>query len=344
MKENKNPSDIVLKLSVDCETYWDIYSLVEKGIFLNIIMGGRGIGKTEQCNGYNLEQYRDYGNQFIYLRRYKPECSNQKKLLDRWLDDVKFVGDKNGGGSYMWYGNTLGYLIPLSVASNYKSTNFEKVTTIIYDEAIIRPTGQLRYMPNEVECLLEFISTVFRHRTNGKVIILGNNLCFFNPYCEYFNVKVFNDYYIDKKRGILIQYSKDSPKLRQIEEKTPLFKLTMGTTYHDYHYNNAVLTDKKINTVKKYNNDKLHLRILLNEYTLNVYTRSTGKLLLESKRKRINDSFSLSIINNSECNFPNMSLFRQRWYDFICFRYYNDNVEFVDEDSYALLQELLNMF
>lgn len=345
-KENKKePYEIALKLTVDCDIYWDIYDVIEQGCYLNVCMGGRGIGKTEQCNGFDLEEYRDYGNQFIYLRRYKTELSGAGELLDKWLDNVKYLGDKNGGGSYHWYGNTLGFAIPLSVASNYKSGfDFTKVTTIVYDEAIIKVGGTQRYLKNEVECLLEFASTVFRHRSNCRIIVLGNNLQFFNPYCEYFKVKVFNKRYIDKERGLQILYSKDSPKLRAIEENTPLYKLTKGTAYHDYHYNNAVIASNNVPISKKNNNDKIQIRLLLNSYTLNIYSRGNSRIYVESKNKLYDDGISIEVLKNDEPNYYNIDIFKKQWYNFITARYYRDEIDYSSQDSYNLLQEFLILF
>ena len=344
-EDKKQPYEIELKLELNCEVYWDIISLVERNCFMNIAMGGRGIGKTEQCNGFNLMQYRDFGNQFIYLRRYKTELSGASQLLDKWLDGVRYIGDKNGGGTYHWYGNTLGYAIPLSVAPNYKSGyDFSKVTTIIYDEAIIKLGGSQRYLGKEVECLLEFCSTVFRHRKNVRVIVLGNNLQFFNPYCEYFKVKVFNNLYVDHEKSLQIIYSKDSAKLREIEEQTPLFALTIGTPYHEYHYNNAVMSDATADISKKNNNDKIWVRLILNSYTLNVYSRSNGRILVENKNKIYDDGISIEMLKDDNPNYFNIGIFKDRYYMFINARYYRHEIDYTSQDAYNLLQEFLILF
>lgn len=343
--DKKQPCEITTKLTLDCEVYWDVLSVVARKCFMNVCMGGRGIGKTEQCNGYNIEEFKNFGNQFIYLRRYKTELSGAGDLLNKWLDDVKYIGDKNGGGSYHWYGNVLGYAVPLSVAQNYKSGfDFSRVTTIIYDEAIIFQSGTQRYLANEVTALLEFASTVFRHRKNVKIIVLGNNLQFFNPFCEFFKVKVFNNLYVDHERSLQILYSKDSAKLRAIEENTPLYALTKGTSYHDYHYNNAVMSGSSVVISKKNNNDKIQMRLLLNSYTLNVYLRNTGRLFVECKNKIFNDGISISMLKDNEPNYFNVNIFRERWYKYFIARYYNEEIDYDSQDAYNLLQEFLVLF
>lgn len=342
-KDKKQPCELHLKLTLDCKTYWDIVKILSKGCFLNVCMGGRGIGKTTQGNIVGCMNFRDNGEEFIYLRRYKTECSAQEKLLDKIVDGTTFRGDKKGGGSYIWGGNTLGYIIPLSIAQQYKSMNFENVSMIIFDEAIIPLGANIHYLKDEVVALLEFASTVFRHRKNGKILVLGNNLNFFNPYCEYFNVKVFNGLYVDKERGLLVEYAKHSPALLKIEEDTPLFKLTKGTAYHEYHYNNEVLTGEKIEVVEKKPNDKLHVRFIFNSYTLNVYVRSNGKMLLESVRKVIEDDMTYIILNNNEPNYYNIEILRKSWFGLMKLRYYHYEIQYANQDAKMLMDYIVDM-
>lgn len=342
-KQKLQPAEMRLKLTLDCETYWDIIKILSKGCFLNVCMGGRGIGKTTQANILGCMDFRDKGEEFIYLRRYKTECSAQEKLLDNIADNINFKGDKKGGGSYIWGGNTLGYIIPLSIAQQYKSMNFSNVSLIIYDEAIIPTGSNIHYLKDEVVALLEFASTVFRHRKNGKILVLGNNLNFFNPYCEYFNVKVFNGLYVDKERGLLVEYAKHSAELLKIEEETPLFKLTKGTAYHDYHYNNDVMVANKVECVEKKPNDKLRARFVFNTYTLNVYVRADSKLLLESVRKVIEEDITYHILDNNEPNYYNIEILRKTWFNLLKYRYYHFEINYVNQDAYTLMEYIVDM-
>lgn len=347
-KINKQPCDLELKLTVDCETYFDVKSIdnmcTRYGIFLAVIMGARGIGKTENNLGDCLEDFKFHCDEFIYLRRYKSELAGAGDLLKKWVDGYKYIGDRNGGGSYYWEGHKLGYAVPLSVHGNYKSGfDFTKVTKIIFDEAILMPSSSQRYLTNEVEQLLEFISTVARHRKNIRVYILGNNLSFFNPYVVYFNVKVFKDKYMDVNRGLFIGFFKDSPKLRAIEENTPLFKLTKGTAYHDYHYNNVALAKSVVQFTNKTVNDKIYVRLIMNNYTLNIYTRS-GKMLCECVQKKFDDGLTIKMLDNGDCNWFNFDMFKQTYYKLIFYKYYNDEMLYCSQDAFSLLQELLDLF
>lgn len=344
-KEKIDISQMVIKKKINVELYWDFPRVLSYGAFLMVSMGGRGIGKTTQPKIWCLEHFKNTGFQFMYVRRYKSETVLLKDFLDDCVDGVKFVGDKNDGGSYNWNGYRLGYLVALSVAQNYKSKNFDNVDTIIFDEAIIKQSISQRYLKNEVELLFELISTVFRNRKGCRVIILGNNLDFFNPYCEYFKVKVFNKKYYDKERGLYIEYCDNSPALIEIEHETPLFKLTKGTAYNKYHYENEVLTNDMVENSPKRQTDKLIFRIILNDYTLNFYARDNQRMFIESKNKQIKDNFSIVIMENgNEINWYYFNYFKDKYQKYVLYMYYDKQCDFGDNNAQALMSMLIDCF
>lgn len=345
---NKRIKDDITEMEIlkvlDCKTYWDINNILSFQTFINIVMGGRGLGKTTQALIWALKRRKDKGEEFIYLRRYKPDTRKQKNLLENLVKDVKYIGIGDGSGYWSWKNNRLGYLIPLSTSNSYKSVDFSRVSTIIYDEAIILQTIATRYLDNEIFCLLEFMSTVFRHKISGiRIFILGNNLDFFNPYCRYFNITMFKNTYLDKERGILIRYEGVSKELRNIEEQTPLFKATKGTAYHDYHYDNKVIKDKRTNISKKKNNDKYIIGFILEDYCLNVYRRENNRFLLEISRT-FNKQGKIVLLQNNQANFYGCDIFKASYLKWAKYNYSNDMFDYCDEDSELLLLNIIDMF
>lgn len=344
-KEKVDISTMVVKKTIDTKLYWDIHKVLSYNSFMNISMGGRGIGKTTQAKIWCINHFKATGKQFVYLRRYKSETVLLKNFLDDCVDEIKFVGDKNDGGSYVWNGYVIGYLKALSIAQNYKSNNFDDVDTIIYDEAIIKQSISQRYLPNEVELLFEFMSTVFRNRMNNHVFVLGNNLDFFNPYCEYFKVKVFNKKFYDKNRELYIEYCDTQPALKEIEKTTALFKLTQGTAYSKYHYENEVLTNELIENSSKRPTDKLIFRIVLNDYTLNFYSRDNQRMLIESKNKIIKDDTTMIILENgNEINWYYFNYFKTKYQKYVLYMYYDKQCDFADNNAQALMTMLIDTF
>ena len=156
-----------LKLNSNNDIYWNTkkFNSYYPDIWLDIAIGGRGIGKTTGAFIDVGNKFNKKGEEFIYLRRYKPEL---KKFIAKKSLDPVFGGVKYKANADMWTfsfeDSIIGYGIALSTSVDFKSVSFEKVTTIIYDEATLKRHSQKRYLTDEVTALLEFISSVVRTR------------------------------------------------------------------------------------------------------------------------------------------------------------------------------------
>lgn len=304
--------------------------------FLALIDGGRGIGKTTTFNIKGISNYFNKGQQFIYMRRYKPELKEfiKKDSLGKIIDDVIYKPDGNGGCDFIWGDDVFGYGISLSTTRSYKSADFSKVNLIIFDEAFLHK-GAYHYLQDEVETMLEFVSTVYRTRTGGRVVIMGNNEDLFNPYYSYFNIPIFKNQYYDSKRGIYCEHAINSPKLLEMEKKTSLYKLIDGTAYGDYHYNNAVLLEKKAQIGTKPENSTLIFRVIMNENTINVYMAfaqdNTMSLYGELKNKVINDKLAYTILQNGNPNYFYCNLYKSKLKALVYNYYFNDKMYFDSE-------------
>lgn len=108
------------------------------------------------------------------------QIKNDKDLKDHKLtnkDDTMYIDDK-----------LAGFAIPLSIANILKSSSFDNVDTIIFDEFLI-DKGCYHYLQNEVTQLLDVIETIARLR-DIRVIFLGNAISITNPYFTYFNLSL----------------------------------------------------------------------------------------------------------------------------------------------------------
>lgn len=328
----------LLKLSNDTDIYYTCNKCMSYNAFLNTIMGGRGIGKTTTFLILALSRCFNKGEQFIYLRRYKPEIKEfvSKDSLFPIMEGVAYKGDGNGGFLMAYEDTRLGYAIPLSVTGSYKSVDFSKVSLIIYDEAIIPRGGTYRYLKNEVEMLLEFASTVFRTRTNTKIVVLGNNTDLFNPFFAYFKVPTFTDVYYDKKRGLYCEMPKNSPKLLELEKKTPLYSLIEGTSYGDYHYDNKVLGSVPTRIIVKPGDGRLFIRLRMNDDTLNLYTywrQGEQYIYCERKERVIDDNITYPILEDGIPNYYYVDLLKKKFKGFIFRLYFNDQFGFSDDKA-----------
>lgn len=203
----------------------------DPALWLFLLTGGRGIGKTTNLVGDAINDFMKNGNEFVYVRRYKTELDKCKELLQPIVTDTKTKSIGKGIFQYECNKVRIGYACALSMQSSFKSgVDFSKVNTVIYDEAILMP-GSIRYLPNEVTAFLELLSTIFRTRTGYRVFVLGNNADMFNPYHAYFEIPRFAGRYVDRARGICCEELQHRAALMEVEKKTPLYRLTADTEY-----------------------------------------------------------------------------------------------------------------
>jgi len=324
---------------------------------LNIVMGGRGIGKTTTLWNRALNESCFKNNEFVYIVRTNDLTKLSKDLILKYLKP-EYVVKKNitvkkfADGCYIWFSNKdkriLGYNLSLSSYYKFKSRlNFEKVSFAFFDDAILLTSEYWKYLPNEPTLLLELISTIVRLRNNFKIFISGNNVDLFNPYFEYFKIPFFKDYYVDKKREIFCELPKNSPKLIELEKKTSFYKLVEGTQYGQYHYDNQLLIPnaKNITILKRTNDFKLYLRLIYNSYTLNIYLSNKNDLLYcEETKKVIKDSFSYILIENNEPNyFYSRQLRENGGYNLIFRNFYKNGIIYSGEKAYSLMCNLIEI-
>ena len=168
-----------------------------------------------------------------------------------------------------------GFSIPLSVANILKSSTYDNVDTIIFDEFII-DKGNYHYLQNEVIQLLDVIETVARLR-DIRVIFLGNAISITNPYFTFFNLTLpYNsDIKIAKRDNkgnplIVINYIKNL-KYREVKKASRFGQLIDGTEYGKYAIDNEFLRDSKYFIKKKSKNSKFYFILILNNKNYGVW-------------------------------------------------------------------------
>lgn len=312
-----------------------------------IIVGGRGIGKTTGLGIHVLQDFISKGDEFVYVRRYIKELTKAKGFLAPiGTPEPKVIGLSTG--AYMWTHNKerIGYGLALSSQQSFKSGfDFRKVKTLIFDEAILKRGGMYRYLDNEIEMLFELISTIFRDRTGYRIFILGNNADVFNPYWEYFKIPNFDRNFIDKERGLYCEKASNSPVLLEAEKKTPLYKLTQGTSYFKYHYENELLGQKNhIRIAPKPLKAVLLVRFVVNGYTLNIYRVKQEELFLEIREKVIKDDKSFTILDDMELNYYHVRELRKTdLFNFISHMFYLDGIVYENELAYAIMANVMDL-
>lgn len=211
--------------------------------FFHFVLTNRGFGKSYGAKKRCIDRFLKYGEQFIYVRRYKTELKKIYKYFEDIQDKYKGHEFQVKGRTFYIDGKVCGYAIPLSTSLIEKSNPYPKVCTIIYDEFII-DKGHLRYLENEVEVMLELVSTICRTRDNVRVYFLANNVSEVNPYFTYFNIKLPEGNIIKtfNEGTIVVEKNTDDVFMEQMKA-TKFGRLVKGTKYGDYSIENKSLRD-----------------------------------------------------------------------------------------------------
>ena len=263
--------------------YYDFNKMLSYNALLNFIIGERGVGKSYGAKKYVAKRFINKNKQFVYLRRYKTEVKEamyKNKLPIFWQQITDNINDEemqkltkkhkftNTKDTMIIDNKVCGFAMPLSIANILKSSTYENVDTIIFDEFII-DKGNYHYLQNEVIQLLDVIETVARLR-DIRVIFLGNAISITNPYFTFFNLSLpYNSEFKIAKRDnkgnplILINYIKNL-KYREVKKQSRFGQLIDGTEYGKYAIDNEFLRDSKSFIKKKTKISKFYFILVIN--------------------------------------------------------------------------------
>ena len=128
--------------------YYNYNKIMSYNAFINFLHGERGVGKTYGISKFVVEQFIKKGVEFAYIRRFKTELKEAvSNFFNPLITNNEFTNNLYNKGNKFYCDNQIcGYALTLSTAQNLKSTNFEKVKYIIFDEYLIeeRSTSLLK--------------------------------------------------------------------------------------------------------------------------------------------------------------------------------------------------------
>lgn len=240
----------------DNNGYVNIKGIVNQGYPFNIIVGGRGTGKTYTA----LKVAKEEGLKFMLMRRTqsqadlisKPEFSVFKPLNADLGWDVRVKRmSKYNSTFYEMDGDIetpIGYTCALSTLSNMRGFDASDLQLLIYDEFI--PEKHERLMRNEGDALFNAYETMNRNRElKGRkplqLLCLANSNDITNPVFESLKLirtvdkmqKAGRERWTDEKRGIQLILLNRSPVSKQ-KADTALYNLTTGTDFAEMALSN----------------------------------------------------------------------------------------------------------
>jgi hypothetical protein len=265
---------------MDKALYYNPNKMLSYNRILNFVIGARGIGKSYAWKVHPIKRFLKYGEQFIYLRRYKPELKKVNQYFDNVKEEFPGIELKVKGREFYVNGKLAGWAIPLSSWQSEKSNAYPNVSTIIFDE-FLREKDNSGYMPNEVSALLNLMDTVFRDRENCRCVALSNAVSVVNPYFLYFNLIPNINKRFNANESILIE-TPDSKDFSEERRKTRFGKLIDGTDYGEMSLDNDFVNDSNVFIEKRSKESKYVFTVVYKGMNMGVWVDNDLGLLFLS--------------------------------------------------------------
>jgi len=200
------------------DKHYNIKPIMSTNAEYYIINGARSNGKSYAVKKLCYDNFMKTGKKFIYLRRFKEDTTIAN--CDQYFSDPgTTVIEKifKDGDCFSFYNQKIylsksdeetgkckkikevGYIRSLTSQQHYKSSSFDDVNMIIFEEYI----SDTYYLPNEISKFNSFVSTVARNR-KIKVFLIGNVISRINPYVRDWDLRgIFK-----QKQGTIDIYNK----------------------------------------------------------------------------------------------------------------------------------------
>lgn len=172
--------------------FYDPKPLLAKKGDINVIWGQRSNGKTYSYLKYALENFRDTGRTFVYVRRWAEDINvkNMAKLMSPLpIEDIFGIGYsvEFARGAFMLKSEdadeepkTMGWAISLNQVAHTKSQTFIGAQIVILDEFLQLKSE--RVLRDEFDAWNQTLSTILRTTNDARIFILGNSVSKYSPY------------------------------------------------------------------------------------------------------------------------------------------------------------------
>lgn len=236
--------------------YLNYRTVFAYGKKINLIIGGRGVGKTYGAKKFVLSKCIPTPSKFVWLRTTKAMTDvlkgdkGQALFKDIIEQEESFHNLKyviNGDGTIEIdaepENKVIGYLMSCSEYYKYKGNSFSDVKYIVFDEFIPENGEILR--GNRVIQFLNTIETICRNREDVTIILLANATNLGDEILELFFTNVKNGeygFYINERKDALLYYMKSSDEYLSVKRNSPVGRIIAGTPYEDTIINNKFRT------------------------------------------------------------------------------------------------------
>lgn len=219
------------------ELYFDVKSLLKYKEPFNIVIGGRGTGKTYSSLKYVIEHYKETGRRFIFMRRTqteiefmaKTESANPMKSVN---SEVLLKRVESRFYVFILEDEIIGYAFALSTVSSIRGIDMSDVDVWIFDEFI--PEFHVHKIAHEGMAFLNAYETFNRNREfEGKepmtVFLLANS--------NNFNSDILVETNLQKKLEEMLRKKK---AFSHIEQKRCTVSMLENREFQDKKRNTAL--------------------------------------------------------------------------------------------------------
>lgn len=225
--------------------YYSLNEIKKRKATYNIIIGQRSNGKTYACLLDGLKDYVKNKNQLGLIRRWKEDFVGKRgqAMFSALVDNGEVERLTDGEYTTIVYRSSKWYLgkyvedqlvicedpfcygFALSEMEHDKSTSYNRITMVVFDEFITR----FGYLKDEFVTFCNVISTIVRHRTNVTIYMLGNTVNRFCPYFQEMGLKHIKE----QKQGEIDLYTYGESELKvAVEYCKPTSKANSKSNFY----------------------------------------------------------------------------------------------------------------
>lgn len=336
-----------------------------RGLPFNVVISMRADGKTFNRKNKGIKKFLATEKVTIWVRREVSEIDDDFRMT--FFDDIKFmypdlefkIKQTNSGGIGFINNKPAFFFLALSVALKHKSISHLKVYQLVFDEFIINPKTNMRYIKGEVFTFFELYHTIARPRSIGidedgnaimkdpkiQVWFLANLVTINNPYFQYWQIKPspsieFNVY---RDIGVVVQFP-NSSQFREYMKTTTLGKSLANTDYGKYAVDGDSYLDREEFIEDKSKNSIYVMGFIYDNMRIGVwidYQRNRVYI-----NEQIDPSRQLVAVNSQEHGINTLymrTLKKQpRWTNLV-YAYDNGLMRFSNHMVESIMTEILNV-
>ncbi|MGL6104812.1 phage DNA encapsidation protein [Romboutsia sp.] len=182
--------------------WYRLDEILKKQAQYYIIIGERSNGKTYATLQHIIDSFFKNGTQFGYVKRFDEDIKSkymsevfshlEEYILETYNKRIKFYRGQwllyeDGVSGKISECEVFGYAFSLAQSNRVKGTSYPSVDVVLFEEFM---SIDCTYLPDEINLLLNLVSTIARHRTSVKIFMLANTISKYNPYFSSLGLKV----------------------------------------------------------------------------------------------------------------------------------------------------------